>query len=99
MNFSRCFYTTNKLVIDFEELKDITVACSACGEALHEYALDYSWDILDTLEPDWSQDIGVHFRKVKIRHFKIRDQESEGYQMVVNALIDAFTSGEHDILI
>lgn len=85
-------YAYNKLVIDFEEFTDITIPCSACGEALHEYVLDYSWDKLDTLVPDWEQDLGVHFRKVKIRHFKICNQESEGYQMVVDALIDAFTS-------
>ncbi len=73
-------------------LKDITIPCSACGEALHEFALDYSWDKFDTLEPDWEHDLGVHFTKVKIRHFKIRDTDSEGYQMVVNALIGPVTT-------
>lgn len=64
-------YSYNKMKLDFEELVNVTVPCSACNKALHEYALDYSWNKLDTLEPDWEVNLGVHFRKVKIRHFKI----------------------------
>jgi len=69
-------YVYNQLTIDFIEFKNITVPCSACNSCLHEYALDYSWNQLDTLEPDWEHDKGVHFRKVKIRHFKIRSTNS-----------------------
>lgn len=65
-------FSYNKLVTDFIEFKNVTVPCSACNKPLHEYALDYSWSEMDTLEPDWEHDKGIHFRKVKFRHFKIR---------------------------
>jgi len=61
-----------KIVKDFEETKIVTVPCQACGNDLHEYALDYSWNKLDTLEPDWSQDLGIHQRKVKLRVYKLK---------------------------
>lgn len=65
-------FSYNKLITDFIEFKNITVPCSACNSCLHEYALDYSWSKMDTLEPDWDHDKGVHFRKVKFKHFKLR---------------------------
>lgn len=69
-------YSYNKLVTDFIEIAEVNVPCSACGKALHEYALDYDFDKVDTLIPDWNQDKGIHYRKIKIRHFKIRSTNS-----------------------
>lgn len=66
-------FSYNKIVIDFEDSKIVTVPCK-CGKDLHEYALDYSWVTIDTLEPDWSQDLGVHQRKVKFRIYKLKDK-------------------------
>lgn len=64
-------FSYNKIVIDFEDSKIVTVPCK-CGKDLHEYALEYSWDKIDTLEPDWTQDLGIHQRKVKFRLYKLK---------------------------
>ena len=66
-------FAYTKIIKDFEETKIVTVPCQACGKDLHEYALDYSWNKMDTLEPDWTQDIGIHQRKVKFRVYKLKE--------------------------
>lgn len=66
-------FSYNKIVKDFEESRIVTVPCQACGKDIYEYALDYSWDKMDTLVPDWDHQLGVHQRKVKIRVYKLKE--------------------------
>ena len=65
-------FSYNKMVIDFEETITEPILCSACKKELHEYEIDYSFDKIDTLVPFWDMDKGVYFRKIKIRHFKLK---------------------------
>lgn len=65
-------FSYNKIVLDYVETKDITVPCSACGKDLHEYEIDYSFEHVDTLTPFWDLDKGIHYRKIKIKHYKLK---------------------------
>lgn len=87
-------YSYNKMVIDSIEYQDAVVPCSACGKSLHEYAIDYSFDKIDTLEPDWEQDKGVHYRKIKIRHFKLRDSSKNQSDEFFDTLAEGLNWGE-----
>lgn len=65
-------FSYNKIVKDYEETINVTVPCSACGKELHEYEIDYSFEHVDTLTPFWDMDKGIHYRKVKIKHYKLK---------------------------
>lgn len=63
----------NKVVIDTETVTDEPVKCRACGEALHEYEFTNEFDKETGKRlPDWNEDLGVYFHKVRRRTFKLR---------------------------
>lgn len=66
-------FSYNKVVIDEEIITDEPIKCRACGELLLEYAFKDEIDKDNNQPiPDWNNELGVFYHKVKKRTFKLR---------------------------